>query len=367
MDPLSQAPPQPPPAQAFIPTAPPAIAEMLQEAPAVSASAPLRRLRIVVTQPTKEGEGVNAHVLWQVSATDLDTSRHSSVRRRYSDWLFLRGELNHHQPGSILPTMPGKNPLMGKPGIAPAMDDMMESRRAGLQEFLTGVAQHARLGRLGVLQQFLEATDAEWAQCHAEAEARNGSGGTLAGSAHSMIRWVRDTTQGWKNSYTDTGRAMVGETDPSFEVTKLYVDTLQHQLVNLHERIGGLASTARESGFAQNALADELRGLAQTERAHSGESATGGASPPVGGAAGVGALALTLEHTADACARLAAATGPAISSLTDVGDTVNRGHTSTTTPTPPAPPLQLESQGCFLRGRLRQQSWQRAPSPSRRR
>ena len=30
---------------------------------------------------------------------------------------------------------------------------------------------------------------------------------------------MRTTTQGWQNSYTDTGRALVGEADPSFEAT----------------------------------------------------------------------------------------------------------------------------------------------------
>ena len=315
-DPLQRAEEPSAPASYIPPPQPaPAIAELLQqeEAPRVGgggATVPRRRLRIVVTSPQKSGEGVGAHYLWQVSTTDLDTSRHSSVKRRYNDWLFLRDELNHSQPGSILPPMPGKNPVKGK--LAP--DDFMEERRQGLQAFLVALAEHGRLGRLAVLQRFLEATDADWAQVHADAEARDApGGGGLAESAQSVIRWVRTTTQGWQNSYTDTGRALVGEADPSFEATKGYVDASRHQLGELHGRVGALAANRREAGFAHSALADDLRALARTGAGRgSPESARMG-----------GSLAVTLDQSADACARLAAATGPMVSELSAVAEAMD--------------------------------------------
>lgn len=277
----------------------------------------LRRLRVVVTAPQKTGEGVAAHYVWQVSATDLDTARHSSVRRRFNDWLFLRDEMNYQLPGSILPAMPSRDPVKGK--LAP--EDFMEERRQGLQAFLTGIAQHRRLGRLPLLQQFLEATDAEWASVHAEAAARAApGGGGLAESAQSMIRWVRTRAQGWQNSYTDTGRAMVGEADPSFEQTKTYVDALHQQLRVLHGRVGTVASNRREGGFTQSAFADNLRAVARTGREHATETSLADTS-----GAGAGAsLAVALDHTADASALLAAATGPMVTEISAVAQTMDR-------------------------------------------
>eukprot|EP01043_Picozoa_sp_COSAG02_P024443 COSAG02_NODE_1335_length_13197_cov_5.830279_4_plen_479_part_00 len=314
--------------EAYIPQ--PAIDELMQQQqqvlappqPMGAAELPLRRLRIVVTTPQKAGDGVTAHYVWQVSTTDLDSARHSSVRRRFNDWLFLRDELNHCLPGSILPPMPSRDPVKGK--LAP--EDFMEERRQGLQTFLAGVAQHSRLARLAVLQQFLEATDAEWAAVHDGAAARAApGGGGLAESAQSMIRWVRTRAQGWQNSYTETGRAMVGESDPTFEQTSDYVDALHHQLRALHGRTESVATNQRDAGFVQSVLADDLRALARTGRGGRAESglADADADADVAGRAGASA-AVALEHTADACARLAAATGPTVSEIGAAAQTLDR-------------------------------------------
>jgi sorting nexin-1/2 len=295
---------------------PPRHDEELPPPPPTAALAAVRRLRIVVTTPQKAGDGVTAHYVWQVSTTDLDTARHSSVRRRFNDWLFLRDELNHCLPGSILPPMPSRDPVKGK--LAP--EDFMEERRQGLQAFLAAVAQHSRLARLPALQQFLEATDAEWTAVHEKAAARAApDGGGLAESAQSMIRWVRTRAQGWQNSYTDSGRAMVGESDPSFEQTSSYVDALHHQLSALHGRAQNVAANRRDAGFVQSALADDLRALARTGRGSGAESGLADAGGGVGASA-----AVALDHTADACARLASATGPTVSEISAAAQTVER-------------------------------------------
>ena len=315
-DPLQTARPNEPPASYIPPPQPlpepsPHIDALLQQGQVQPVLLPMRRLRIVVSSPQKASDGVGSHYVWQVSTTDLDTSRHSSVRRRFNDWLFLREQLNEARPGTILPPMPSRDPLKGK--LAP--EDFMEERRQGLQAFLAGVAQHSRLARLPVLQQFLEATDAQWAAAHDEAAARAApGGGGLAESAHSVLRWVRTRAQGWQNSYTDTGRAMVSESDPAFEHTSNYVDALYHQLTALHGRAANVAANRREGGFVQSALADDLRALARTGRALGSEPGGGGG----------GSIAVALDHSADACARLAAATGPTVSEISAAAQSLAR-------------------------------------------
>ena len=316
-DPLQAARSSDPPASYIPPPQPlpepsPHIDALLQQAqPAQPVLLPMRRLRIVVSTPQKASDGVGSHYVWQVSTTDLDTSRHSSVRRRFNDWLFLREELNEAHPGTILPPMPSRDPLKGK--LAP--EDFMEERRQGLQAFLAGVAQHSHLARLPALQLFLESTDAQWAAAHDEAAARAApGGGGLAESAQSMLRWVRTRAQGWQNSYTETGRAMVDESDPSFEHTSNYVDALHQQLTALHGRAANVSANRREGGFVQSALADDLRALARTGRALGSETAGGGG----------GSVAVALDHTADACARLAAATGPTVVEISAAAETMAR-------------------------------------------
>jgi hypothetical protein len=201
----------------------------------------------------------------------------------------------------------------------------MEERRQGLQAFLDGVAQHSRLARLAVLHQFLEATDAEWAAVHEGATARAASGsGGLAESAQSMIRWVRTRAQGWQNSYTETGRAMVGESDPTFAQTSDYVDALHHQLRALHGRAESVAANRRDAGFVQSALADDLRALARTGRGGRAESGLADADADADAGADGASAAVALEHTADACARLAAATGATVSEISAAAQTLDR-------------------------------------------
>ena len=329
---MEVAPPPPPPEGEQPASSAPPIAAAAAPEPAPSPALPPTPAarRIVVSQPQKSADSVGAHYLWQVSSTDLETSRHSSVRRRYNDWLFLKAQLQREAAGAILPLLPEKNAVMGKL----AQDEFMEARRRGLQAFLTGAAEHPLLGSLGVLDQFLESTDAEWSAVVSAAE--EGSG--LADSAHSMIRWVRDTTNKLQNSYTDSGRAQVSEADPSFKETEDYVATLQAQLGALGQGVSALAAQARERGFAEAAVGDGLRMLAQTERrraelaqaaATKGDALSppgpdltgrGGGSEGGGGGAEAG-VALSLEHSADGCARLAATAASLSATLATLGET----------------------------------------------
>ena len=341
---MEVAPPPPPEGEGEQPasSAPPIAAAAPEPAPSPALPPTPAARRIVVSQPQKSADSVGAHYLWQVSSTDLETSRHSSVRRRYNDWLFLKSQLQREAAGAILPLLPEKNAVMGKL----AQDEFMEARRRGLQAFLTGAAEHPLLGSLGVLDQFLESTDAEWSAVVSAAE--EGSG--LAESAHSMIRWVRDTTNKLQNSYTDSGRAQVSEADPSFKETEDYVKTLGAQLAALGQGVSALAAQARERGFADAAVGDGLRMLAQTERRRAeiaqaaatkgdalsppgpdltGSSADdfvrrmtpGGGGSEGGGGAPEAGVALSLEHSADGCARLAATAASLSTTLATLGAT----------------------------------------------
>lgn len=60
----------------------------------------------------KQGEGMNAFVSYKVNTkTDLPQyeQSHFSVIRRYSDFLWLSGELQSSHPGVIIPPLPEKH------------------------------------------------------------------------------------------------------------------------------------------------------------------------------------------------------------------------------------------------------------------
>ena len=74
------------------------------------------RLEITVSDPVKQGESINQYVSYKVNTKtdlpDFDHS-HSSVVRRYSDFLWLFTELQTLYAGVIIPPLPEKH-VIGK-------------------------------------------------------------------------------------------------------------------------------------------------------------------------------------------------------------------------------------------------------------
>ena len=82
-------------------------------------------------------------------------SRDFFVRRRYRDFVWLRGQLVHNCPGAIVPPLPpADKPYKGDDRFSV---HFVQRRQAGLELFLRRVASHGQLAGSADLLTFLEA------------------------------------------------------------------------------------------------------------------------------------------------------------------------------------------------------------------
>jgi hypothetical protein len=89
---------------------------------------------ITVTDPSNDNSS------GRVSTTYAVNTKHSSVRRKYSDFQWLQVRLAAETPGAIVPIIPHKYALDKK--FEP---DFIEERRHSLQRFLQNVMEHPEL------------------------------------------------------------------------------------------------------------------------------------------------------------------------------------------------------------------------------
>ncbi|VDK82258.1 unnamed protein product [Litomosoides sigmodontis] len=108
---------------------------------------PANFLEIEVINPITHGVGKIRYTDYEIRLrTNLPIFKHkeSSVRRRYSDFEWLRGELERDSK-IVVPTLPGKAlkrqlPFRSDDGIFE--DSFIEERRKGLELFINKVAGH---------------------------------------------------------------------------------------------------------------------------------------------------------------------------------------------------------------------------------
>ena len=90
--------------------------------------------KIIIEKPTLEGSGLSTYIVYNVVCGTDDTA--SNVRRRYTDFVWLRSELNANYPGLLLPALPPKI----SPGDAKdPLGAFVQGRMAHLQLFLESV------------------------------------------------------------------------------------------------------------------------------------------------------------------------------------------------------------------------------------
>jgi len=110
-------------------------------------SAPANFLEIEVCEPQTHGFGRKRYTDYEVKmSTNLPVFRlkNSTVRRRYSDFEWLRGELERDSK-VVVPSLPGKAvsrllPFRNDDGIFES--GFIEDRRKGLEIFVNKVAGH---------------------------------------------------------------------------------------------------------------------------------------------------------------------------------------------------------------------------------
>jgi sorting nexin-3/12 len=121
---------------------------------------PANFLEIDLVNPETHGIGNKRYTDYELKMrTNLPVFKvkESSVRRRYSDFEWLRGELERDSK-IVVPPLPGKAlsrqlPFRGDDGIFE--EDFIEERRKGLEQFINKVAGHPLAQNERCLHMFL--------------------------------------------------------------------------------------------------------------------------------------------------------------------------------------------------------------------
>ncbi|XP_029352263.1 sorting nexin-3 isoform X2 [Echeneis naucrates] len=118
---------------------------------------PSNFLEIDVSNPETIGVGRGRHTTYETNLP-IFKLKESCVRRRYSDFEWLRAELERESK-VVVPPLPGKAlirqlPFRGDDGIFD--DSFIEERRQGLEQFLNKVAGHPLAQNERCLHMFLQ-------------------------------------------------------------------------------------------------------------------------------------------------------------------------------------------------------------------
>jgi hypothetical protein len=99
-----------------------------------------------------------------------------SVTRRYSDFEWLHDQLSFFFPASITPPLPEKQT------VGRFTPEFIESRRRGIEKFMSRVTKHPILKGAPVLASFLQVDDSGFSQCKAQyKQDRSAASGSMTG------------------------------------------------------------------------------------------------------------------------------------------------------------------------------------------
>ncbi|XP_041463119.1 LOW QUALITY PROTEIN: sorting nexin-12-like [Lytechinus variegatus] len=125
-------------------------------------AAPANFIEIDVCNPQTHGIGNKRYTDYEVRMTTnlpVFKQKESTVRRRYSDFEFLKQELERDSK-IVVPPLPGKAlgkqlPFLKK-GDGIFEDDFIEDRRQGLEDFINKIAGHPLAQNEKILHMFLQ-------------------------------------------------------------------------------------------------------------------------------------------------------------------------------------------------------------------
>ena len=222
---------------------------------------PMAPAEIVVSDPVRVG-GVKPFVLYRVTSRQFD-DREVSVLRRYSDFDWLLERLRSDHKDCVVPPLPPKQ-LVGA-----LEDDFIESRRRGLQRFLSRVAGHPKLSLNTDFELFMTATPE-----HCDfSEIRRMTGGLA--SIDDGLHWLGEkAVQLFRATKTRTTEAMAGMVGAKVLDDDPYEERLRRAVLleGLYKRHAMLArSTVQRSLTSAAALLALGQSLSQFGRAEEDE------------------------------------------------------------------------------------------------
>lgn len=218
-------------------------------------------IQITVSEPVKQGDGMNAYISYKIS-TVTNRAQFSksafSVIRRYSDFVWLHANLYAMYPGVVVPPLPEKL-LVGR--FSP---EFIESRRRALQLFLLRCCVHPELQHSAHLTTFLEASDDALGQFRADPK------NSLAkGARGSLFQWLDDTVSTISTTL-GASSSTLEKTPLDLEVDEMiaYIDGLEPIMTGLHKHAHGLTKRAREiaDGLFEFGVAFTLLGKSEENR-----------------------------------------------------------------------------------------------------
>ncbi|KAF2159308.1 hypothetical protein M409DRAFT_71091 [Zasmidium cellare ATCC 36951] len=214
------------------------------------------RLECTVSKPQKEGEGTqNAYVSYLVTTeTDFKSfqNSHSSVRRRFTDFVFLYRTLAKEYPQCAVPPLPDKHNMSYVRGDRFSPDFTLR-RAYSLGRFLKRLTLHPVLRRAAILALFLESTD--W---HGVMKTRpnRGMSASEPGSGSVLESW----TDSFLNAFTKPHK-----TDKRFQEVNDRASKLDNDLGTVSKTVARVAKREGDLETDYADLATQFQKLAALE------------------------------------------------------------------------------------------------------
>lgn len=228
---------------------------------------PGSRISVMVTDPKKEQEGINAYVSYKVvTRSDMPGfAPEKFVIRRYSDFVWLHGQLELEVPGAIVPPLPEKA-VVGR--FTP---EFIEGRRRALEKFVVRACKRPELVKAKCVQLFLQVDDLAVSKTEqkAAAAATKQANSAAAGGKAGFFGWFEekasDAVSTLQVTLAESGSAIKSRADQRIEEIVTYINNLEVQMANVAKHTSGLMKRNRDlaNGLFEFGLSFTL--LAQTE------------------------------------------------------------------------------------------------------
>lgn len=216
-----------------------------------------KKIIVRLQKPEKQGEGMSSYVTYEVfTRTSLPkfSAKEMTVRRRYSDFAWLRQAFTQAYPHCLIPPVPEKETMSYLDRFS---SDFIEIRRSALERFLVRVSRHPTLAVSPEFQTFLEAKSFEL-------ETAKGSQpvAMLAG----FVKTMTTEAEGAYHKLVGAPRELDPEFD-RFENLRNYVNKFEEHVSKAHEVARRLAKRDNECSMDHLEFGPAFNLLAQSETA----------------------------------------------------------------------------------------------------